>query len=162
MTPFLQRFFSLLVVFYLFLNNSFATLAITTTPTATPIKIEKIDKKGVEQMLGRKLSFKEKLVLPLIIKKIKKGKTAPQAAEEAQTDGMAIASFACATAGFFVFSIIGSILAIIFGIIALNRIKKDPTKKGQGLAMAGLILGILGIVATILAVAYIIAFLASF
>ena len=38
---------------------------------------------------------------------------------------------------------VGSIVAIILGHMALSAIKKDPTLKGHGLALAGLIIGYL-------------------
>jgi hypothetical protein len=39
---------------------------------------------------------------------------------------------------------IGSILAVVFGHIALHQIKAHPGQKGKRLAIAGLILGYLG------------------
>jgi hypothetical protein len=42
---------------------------------------------------------------------------------------------------------IGSVLAIIFGHVALSQIKKSgDTQGGKGMAIAGLVLGYLGIV----------------
>ncbi len=40
---------------------------------------------------------------------------------------------------------IGSILAIIFGHVALNQMKKNPSQKGRGFAIAGVSLGWTGI-----------------
>ena len=40
------------------------------------------------------------------------------------------------------------ILAVIFGILALKEISTDPEIKGRGKAVAGMILGIAGIVVT--------------
>ena len=54
-----------------------------------------------------------------------------------QTNGMAIAGFVCS---FFV-----PIVGVIFSAIALNRIKMNVTKKGKGLAIAGLVISIVGI-----------------
>jgi hypothetical protein len=36
-----------------------------------------------------------------------------------------------------------SIAAIVFGILALRRIKQDETLRGRGLAIAGIVLGII-------------------
>lgn len=36
-----------------------------------------------------------------------------------------------------------SIAAIVFGVLALKRIKQDETLRGKGLAIAGIILGII-------------------
>ena len=40
---------------------------------------------------------------------------------------------------------IGSILAIIFGHIAISQAKKDESIGGKGMAVAGLVLGYVGI-----------------
>jgi len=40
---------------------------------------------------------------------------------------------------------IGSILAVIFGHVALNQTKKNPSQKGRGFAIAGVSLGWAGI-----------------
>ena len=67
------------------------------------------------------------------------------------TNGFAIASVVCAVAWFMW---IGSILAVIFGHIAISQSHKDETIRGRGMAIAGLVLGyvaigllILGIIA---------------
>ena len=36
---------------------------------------------------------------------------------------------------------IGSILAVIFGHVALSQIRKDPSIQGRGMAIAGVVLG---------------------
>ena len=62
--------------------------------------------------------------------------------------GLAIVSLVCGIIGG-TFST-ASIVAIICGHIALYKIKKDPnTYAGKGLAIAGLILGYLGLVLAI-------------
>jgi len=55
--------------------------------------------------------------------------------EEKKTNVMAILGL--------VFSILFPPLGLIFSIIALNQIKKDPSQGGKGLAMTGLILSII-------------------
>ena len=40
---------------------------------------------------------------------------------------------------------IGSILAVIFGHVALSRIRKNPSIQGRGMAIAGLVLGWVGV-----------------
>ena len=59
-------------------------------------------------------------------------------------NGMAIASLVLGIVGIFfnAFYMAPSILAIVFGILGRNQIKKDPAQKGMGMAVAGLILGI--------------------
>lgn len=61
---------------------------------------------------------------------------APAMAAPASFDGFAIAAMVLGILG-------GSILAIIFAVVALPRIKKKGTR-GKGMAIAGLVLGILG------------------
>ena len=40
---------------------------------------------------------------------------------------------------------LGSILAVIFGHIALSQMRKDETYTGKGMAIAGLVLGYVGV-----------------
>ena len=40
---------------------------------------------------------------------------------------------------------IGSILAVIFGHVALSQIRKDPSIQGRGMAVAGVVLGWVGV-----------------
>jgi hypothetical protein len=54
---------------------------------------------------------------------------------------------------------IGSILAVIFGHIALNETKRDPRVGGRGLAIAGLVLGYIGL--GIIAIIALVALVAS-
>jgi type IV pilus assembly protein PilA len=61
----------------------------------------------------------------------------------AETSGKAIASLVC---GLFLFAFPMSILAIIFGHISLSEIRKSAGRlKGEGMAIAGLVLGYLGL-----------------
>jgi uncharacterized membrane protein len=62
------------------------------------------------------------------------------------TSGMATASMAVGIASFFVFPLIGHILAIIFGYIARNEIRNSGGRVGgSNYATAGIILGFVGI-----------------
>ena len=70
-------------------------------------------------------------------------------ADNAKTDGFAIASLVL---GLTSFAGIGSVLAIIFGLISLDRISRHPDKyKGKAMAIAGIVLGLL-VVALLLAI----------
>jgi len=63
----------------------------------------------------------------------------------AQTSGKAIASLVC---GLFVFAFPLSVLAVIFGHLSLSEIRKSAGRlRGEGLAMAGLVLGYAGVAA---------------
>jgi ribosomal protein L40E len=65
--------------------------------------------------------------------------TAPSVAGE-RTSGMAITSLVTGIAGFLFYPV--AVIAIIFGAIAMGQINKDPTLKGKGMAITGLVLGI--------------------
>ena len=59
--------------------------------------------------------------------------------------GLAIASLIFAIIGGYISTV--SILAVICGHIALNKIKKEPNSyTGKGFAISGLVLGYLGII----------------
>jgi Domain of unknown function (DUF4190) len=70
-----------------------------------------------------------------------------------RTDGRAIASFALGVLGFVVFPVLPSVLAIWLGISAKRRMRSDPGLTGEGLATAGIILGIVELVLVALAIA---------
>jgi len=56
------------------------------------------------------------------------------------TNGMAIASLVCSLFGWL--CIIGGILGIIFGFLALNQIKQSG-QGGRGVAIAGIVVGVI-------------------
>ena len=62
-----------------------------------------------------------------------------------RTSGYAIASLILGIAGFFVFPIVPSILAVVFGQKAREELRREPTLGGEGLATAGIVLGWVGI-----------------
>ena len=66
----------------------------------------------------------------------------PFAAAPGRTSGLAIASMVLGIVWIYW---IGSILAVIFGHIAISQAKKDPRLRGKGMAIAGLVLGYVGI-----------------
>jgi hypothetical protein len=69
-----------------------------------------------------------------------------------QTNGLAIASLVCSCAGPFLLGI-GCVLGIIFGFVARSQIKKsNGFQEGNGLALAGIIVGFSCIAIFILAV----------
>ena len=60
-----------------------------------------------------------------------------------KTNGLAIAGFVTALA-------CCSPVGIILSAIGLSQINKDPNQKGKGLATAGLIIGVISLVGTVL------------
>lgn len=75
-----------------------------------------------------------------------------------RTDGMSIASLVCGIVGLvFMFipiiygvGIIPSILGIIFGNISKKKIRQNPNLEGYGMAKAGFICGIIGVVLSVI------------
>jgi hypothetical protein len=69
--------------------------------------------------------------------------TAPAATPQAvtRTSGFAIASLVLGIVGILINPL--AILAIIFGGIGMSQTGKDPNLKGKGMAIAGLVLGII-------------------
>lgn len=63
---------------------------------------------------------------------------APIPPMRAKTNGLAIASFVLSITCFC------APLGIVFGGVALSQLKKDSSQTGQGLAIAGIILGVIG------------------
>jgi hypothetical protein len=63
------------------------------------------------------------------------------------TNGFAIASLACGIGGIVLFFFgIGSILALVFGYVARGQIKRSGgTQGGRGMAIAGIVLGWIGV-----------------
>lgn len=69
---------------------------------------------------------------------------ARRAAAGGKTSGMAIAALVTGIAAFVVFGPL-AVLAIIFGAIGISQANKDPNLKGKGMAVAGLVLGIIAV-----------------
>jgi len=76
--------------------------------------------------------------------------------DDPKTNGSALAGFILSLVGLFIFGFILGVLAIIFSAIGLGKIKKDPAKwKGKGMAIAGLIIGIVDIIGWLIVIALI-------
>lgn len=68
---------------------------------------------------------------------------------------MAIASLVLGIVGLVLCcTFVPSLLAVVFGAIGMNQCKNDPTYTGRGMAIAGLILGVLAIVLAIALIAF--------
>lgn len=68
-----------------------------------------------------------------------------------RTSRLAITSFIMGILGLFI-PYVGSLLAltaIVLGIVSLRKIKRDPNLTGKGLAIAGLVLGIIALILSI-------------
>jgi len=79
---------------------------------------------------------------------------APRAAAAGtRTSGMAVAALVMGIIGFLFFGFL-SILAIIFGAIGMSQTNKDPNLKGRGMAVTGLVLGIISIIGWVIAMIF--------
>lgn len=68
-----------------------------------------------------------------------------------RTNGMAIAAMICGIAQFFGFWLLGTIPAVVLGHIARRQIRQTG-EQGAGMALAGLILGYVGLALSVIAV----------
>jgi hypothetical protein len=142
---------SVLALFMILPVNSFAGLVSPYPSETETVKIEKKEQLNfsktlttsqVEQYLGRKMTGMEKLAFKLNKKKLVKALNGPQAMSEA-TNTWAIVGFVC--------SLLIAPLGIIFSAIALGQIKRTG-EGGKGLALAGLIIGVVFTVIGVLSV----------
>jgi predicted acyltransferase len=64
---------------------------------------------------------------------------------------MSIASLVLGIIGVFLcFVVVPSILALVFGLLGINQIKQDPSQSGRGMAIAGIVLGAIGVLLFVL------------
>ena len=69
---------------------------------------------------------------------------------QGKTSGTAVGGFVCGIVGLFIAGIILGIVAISLGAAAKNHMKTFPGEKGNGLATAAIVLGIIDIVGAII------------
>jgi hypothetical protein len=103
-------------------------------------------------LLNKTLQDNSKKIVEL--RKLSKSFFLKARTEEPQTNKKALWGFIFSLVGLIIFGIIFGILAIIFSAIGFADIKKDPTKwKGMGLAIAGIIIGVIDVIGWIIIVA---------
>ena len=103
--------------------------------------------KNVESRTRKKLAFPREMHAPA---RLLFGGLQPD--EGKRTDGLSIAAMVCGILSFFVpvLGIVLAILAIVFGGIGIGRTNRDPDLRGRGMAITGLVLGILGMLFVLL------------
>ena len=145
--------FFLLAFILTFINSGYAVVVPKTFESQVEpvfvLRAEDImnyNRKEIEAKIGRKFKFKERLALKIVKKKLKKGN---EKSTKTKSHKQAITGFVFSLIGllgfWFVIPIIFSILGLIFSFIALKKIKKQSEKNGKDLALAGVILGFVGI-----------------
>jgi len=72
------------------------------------------------------------------------GHTAQPSTTNRGGNGLAIAALVCGLVGLFAFPVVLGPLALIFGLVALNKAKRGAGHRG--LAIAGVVLGVIDIV----------------
>ena len=76
-----------------------------------------------------------------------------------QTNSLAVVSLVCGILGWTLLPFLGSIVAIVCGHMARSEIRRNPqTQEGDGLAVAGLVMGYLVIALSVLTVVAVILF----
>lgn len=80
-----------------------------------------------------------------------------------RTDGLATASLVLGICAYFIpfAGLICALLALIFGNISMRRTRDNPVLGGHGMAVAGFILGLIGIAIAILFVVLILSAIAA-
>lgn len=71
----------------------------------------------------------------------------PQMVTE-RTSGLSMAALICGIIGLFMNPM--SVVAIILGALGLSETSKDPSLKGRGMAVAGIVLGIVAVIVWII------------
>ena len=75
-----------------------------------------------------------------------KEKQAPNQEGDKPVQGLAITALVTGIVSLFIFPFIFGVVAVVTGAIAYSRARKNSTSEGTGLALAGLIMGIIGLV----------------
>ena len=130
---------SFLLLSLLFVNATIKAPA-PTTNAHIQTNPQSLTKVAIEKQLGRKLNFKERVAWFIAKKEMKK---LYSNGEPKETNENAILGL--------IFAFVLPPLGIIFSLIALSQINKNPEKyKGKELATAGLILSIAYIILTVI------------
>lgn len=146
---------TLLFVFTGTANAAFAPAVVSPPATETALTSADLSRDAVEAKLGRKLKFKERVALSIVRGKAKRTerRKAKGQNDAGVTDGFAIASLVCGILGLFLFYL--AVPALVFGIISLGKIEEEKYyRKGKGMAIAGIVLGGLVILAFILIIGF--------
>ena len=154
--------FLLLGLLFLFVAVSPArAVAVQPTPDITTVADvdAQLSRANVEERLGRKLTLRERIGLGITRGKAKRQLRREQRAAERgtvqdggrTTNGLAIAGFVCGVVGFFFGGLVLGPLAVVFSAIGLSRSSREGAPH-KGLAIAGLVLGIIATAVILVAI----------
>ena len=110
----------------------------------------RLPKEEYDARMGQALSARTYADLDVLMTDLPGAQPPPGVMMPPRTNGFAVASLACGIGQFF-FLTFASVPAVIFGHMARRRIRQTG-EQGDGMALAGLILGWIGIGLTVLAV----------
>jgi len=102
------------------------------------------EKAEVHQLKVHKTNWVKNITLPFLVSEI--FSKVPEDNVEQPMPATAVLSFIFAVIGIFVAGIPLGLVAIILGAIAIGKINKNPGMKGQGLAIAGIVIGAVAII----------------
>lgn len=120
-----------------------AEAAVATPPVAVQETI--ITRADMEAKLGRKLNFRERIAVKIMAGKQKKQARKARRGGDGYGNGFAIAGFVFGILSLLGLSIIAGIPAIVFSAIGLGKANREG-RPHRGLAIAGLVCGILSFV----------------
>lgn len=129
-----------------------AAPAIAPAATATVDDLVAMDRSELEHVLGRRLKLTERIAFSIAKRKLARQLKRQDQDAAPTTNGMAVAGFVCGVVGLFLFGIVLGPLAIIFSAIGLSKSNKEG-RPLRGLAIAGLVLGIVATLGWIIVIA---------
>lgn len=154
----MKRYFLLLFVLGMAFSPRLTQAAIVVpnpTEIAAPITPElfiNLARSDVEELLGRRLKFTERIAFAKAKRRVARDLASGQQDPAPSGNGMAVAGFVCGIVGLFVFGIILGPIAIVFSAIGLSKSKKEG-RPLRGLAIAGLVLGVVAVIGWAIVVA---------
>ncbi len=118
-------------------NQGISTTGIVTVEDVSDAKADYIASVATSRKAKREFRKNQRKFFKNLINAQPEGEVKP-------VIGFAVAALVLGILSLFIFPFVCGPLAIIFGGIALKRASNNPNKEGRGLALAGLIIGIIG------------------
>ena len=148
----------ILLLAFLFSVGIFSDVSAAVAPPP-PVVTEAVvpTRADLENQLGRKLTFRERIAVKVLARQQKKQARKAGVPERGYGNGWAIAGFVCGVLSLLGLGIFLGIPAIVFSAIGLKKANREG-RPHRGLAIAGLVCGIISVALTLLLIAIIIAF----